>query len=260
MAQAKEAQTRMAQNKQDGRYSCAFDIGGTFTDFVLLDRQSQKLHLHKTLTTPCDPAKGAIEGLEQLLDKAAIGFSDLSLAAHGTTLVTNLVIERRGARTALITTEGFRDIIEFGTEQRYDVHDIFLKFPDPIVPRSRRYEVTERMSHAGDVIQPVNLDQVASIMDAAVADGVAAVAVVLLHSYRNNAHERLIEQFVRQQYPQIRVSTSSDVCGEIREYERAITTVVNAYAQPKIEPYLDRLQSELTTLASAVGDLAKGGM
>ena len=117
------------------RFRCAIDIGGTFTDFLLLDEATAQARIHKRLTTPADPAEGALEGLDELLAATSVGYADLGAVVHGSTLVTNLIIERKGAPTALITTRGFRDVLELGTEQRYDIHDIFLKFPTPLVPR-----------------------------------------------------------------------------------------------------------------------------
>jgi 5-oxoprolinase (ATP-hydrolysing) len=253
---------------QQGRYRCAFDIGGTFTDFILLDDQTGRIEVHKSLTTPANPALGALEGLDVLIRKAGIGYADVMAILHGTTLVTNLIIEKKGARTALVTTKGFRDIIEIGTEQRYDIHDIFLRFPDPMVPRSRRYEIAERMSRDGDVITPIDLDEVRAVLKTAVEDSVRAVAVVFLHSYRNSNHEKQVEALARSEFPQLYVSVSSEVCGEVREYERAMTTVANAYAQPIVEPYVDDMDRMLRErgfrghlyLMQSSGDLASPEM
>ena len=141
------------------RFRVGLDIGGTFTDFVLLDRESGEIRLHKCLTTPEDPASGSIDGLGELLAEAGLKMADLDALVHGTTLVTNTLIERRGARVGLLTTQGFRDILEMGTEQRYDIHDLFLKFPEPLVPRGLRREVDERISRDGDVVIPLDLEQ-----------------------------------------------------------------------------------------------------
>jgi 5-oxoprolinase (ATP-hydrolysing)/N-methylhydantoinase A len=127
------------------RYRVGLDIGGMFTDFVLLDKATGEVRLYKCLTTPEDPSAGALEGLAALLADAGLGMGDLTALVHGTTLVTNTIIERRGARVGLLTTRGFRDILEMGTEQRYDIHDLFLQFPEPIVPRGLRREVGERV-------------------------------------------------------------------------------------------------------------------
>ena len=199
----------------DDRFVASFDIGGTFTDFVLLDRQSGEVHIHKALTTPSDPAIQALSGLETLVAKAGITLAKLDAIIHGTTLVTNLVIERKGAPTALLTTKGFRDIIEIGTEQRYDIHDIFLQFPAPFVPRSRCFEITERMSHDGDVIEALDLDEVEDIATRAVAQGVEAIAIVFLHAYRNPDHERRVADLIRKRFPHMYTSISSEVCGDI---------------------------------------------
>ena len=140
-----------------GRYRIGFDIGGTFTDFILLDMARSEIRLHKCLTTPRDPSIGALAGLTELLDAAGRTLADITDVVHGTTLVTNSLIERTGARLGLITTRGFRDILEMGTEQRYDIYDLFLRFPDPLVPRRRRLEVTERMDRDGNVLMPLDV-------------------------------------------------------------------------------------------------------
>src|SRR5438132_5284795 len=142
------------------RWRIGFDIGGTFTDFILLDRERNEIRLHKCLTTPEDPSVGALEGLEQLLDAAGVRPADVGDIVHGTTLVTNSLIERRGAKLGLITTQGFRDILEMGTEQRYDIYDLFLKYPDPLVRRRYRLEVAERMDRDGKVVVPLDSGKV----------------------------------------------------------------------------------------------------
>ena len=138
------------------RYRIGFDIGGTFTDFILLDTQRNEIRLHKCLTTPHDPSVGALEGLTELLHAARLTLADIGDVVHGTTLVTNALIERTGARLGLITTRGFRDILEMGTEQRYDIYDLFLRFPDPLVPRRHRLEVAERIDRDGNVLMPLD--------------------------------------------------------------------------------------------------------
>jgi 5-oxoprolinase (ATP-hydrolysing) len=233
---------------QAGKFQVAFDIGGTFTDFVLLDATNDSVRIHKALTVPSDPAAGAMAGLKELLAAEGVGFADVAEIIHGSTLVTNCIIERKGAPTALLTTKGFRDVIEFGTEQRYDVHDLFLRFPEPLVERAWRLEVTERISAKGDVLTPIDLEEVRALLTQAVAAGIQAVAVVFLHSYRNSVHERAVADFAKTNFPQLHVSISSEVCGEIREYERSITTVANAYAQPLVDPYVCKLEAGLSKL------------
>src|SRR6185437_12845446 len=205
---------------QSGRYRIGFDIGGTFTDFILLDTERSEIRLHKCLTTPQDPSVGALTGLTELLAAAGIMLADVKDVVHGTTLVTNALIERTGARLGLITTRGFRDILEMGTEQRYDIYDLFLRFPDPLVPRRRRLEVAERMDRDGNTIVPLDRDLVREAARSLAAEGVEAIAVCFLHAYRNPAHERAAADAVRTAFPDLAVSISSDVVAELWDYQR----------------------------------------
>ncbi len=157
---------------------------------------------------------------------------------HGTTLVTNALIERSGARLGLITTRGFRDILEMGTEQRYDIYDLFLQFPDPLVPRRHRLEVAERMDRDGNVLTPLDAAEVRAVAQRLVADGIEAIAICFLHAYRNPAHERAAAAIVRAAFPDIAVSISSDVVAELWEYQRCNTTCANAYVQPLMGRYI----------------------
>ena len=227
------------------RYRIGFDIGGTFTDFILLDAERSDIRLHKCLTTPADPSVGALEGLAQIVADAGIAFADLGEIVHGTTLVTNALIERRGASLGLITTEGFRDILEMGTEQRYDIYDLFLQYPEPLVPRRRRLEVPERMDRDGNVVVPLDLGAVAARARLLAADGVESIAVCFLHAYRNPAHERAAGEAIRAILPDIAVSLSSDVVSELWEYQRLTTTCANAFVQPLMDRYVRRLEREL---------------
>ena len=206
------------------RWRIGFDIGGTFTDFILLDTERSEIRLHKCLTTPQDPSVGALEGLDQLLANAGLSLDQVGDIVHGTTLVTNALIERQGAKLGLITTQGFRDILEMGTEQRYDIYDLFLQYPDPLVPRRRRLEVPERMDRDGDVVTPLDLEAVRSAARQLVAGGVEAIAVCFLHAYRNPAHERAAGDAIRALFPDLAVSLSSDVVAELWEYQRFATT------------------------------------
>src|SRR5918992_2300645 len=171
-----------------GGYGVGVDIGGTFTDFVLLDEDSGGLRLHKKLTTPDDPARGAVEGLEELLEPTGVSLADCSTLVHGTTLVTNALIERRGVKTALLTTKGFSDILEMGREQRYDIYDLFLEYPEPLVPRRWRVEVDERMTRDGESLRAPDPETVRGLLENLLEEGVEAVAVCFLHSYRNPEH------------------------------------------------------------------------
>ncbi len=222
-----------------------FDIGGTFTDFVLSDPATGALRLHKRLTTPQDPAIGALAGLRQILAEAGAEFADVADIVHGTTLVTNAVIERRGARLGLITTAGFRDVLEAGTEQRYDIYDLFLRYPTPLVPRHRRLEVAERIDRDGRVVTELNADDVRRAARALKADGVEAVAICFLHAYREPKHEQQAAAIVAAELPGIPVSVSSSVVAEIGEYARCVTTCANAYVQPLMADYLQRLDQAL---------------
>ena len=159
------------------RYRIGFDIGGTFTDFILLDTEQSEIRLHKCLTTPHDPSVGALQGLTELLQAAGQELADIGDVVHGTTLVTNALIERSGARLGLITTHGFRDILEMGTEQRYDIYDLFLQFPAPLVPRRHRLEVAERMDRDGNALLPLDPAEVRAAAQRLVSEGVEAVAV-----------------------------------------------------------------------------------
>src|ERR1700761_6938619 len=179
------------------RYRIGFDIGGTFTDFILLDTTRGEIRLHKCLTTPQDPSVGALAGLHELVTAAGLTLADIGDVVHGTTLVTNALIERNGARLGLITTRGFRDILAMGTEQRYDIYDLFLRFPDPLVPRRHRLEVAERMDRDGNVLTPLDPAEVRAVAHRLVSDGIEAIAICFLHAYRNPAHERAAADAVR---------------------------------------------------------------
>jgi 5-oxoprolinase (ATP-hydrolysing)/N-methylhydantoinase A len=233
------------------RYHVGFDIGGTFTDFVLLDTGTRALRVHKCLTTPKDPALGVLAGLEELLRAAGVDAAEVGLLVHGTTLVTNAIIAREGARVGLLTTRGFRDVLEAGTEQRYDIYDLFLRFPEPLVERELRREADERVSRDGEVIVPIDLAQVRRELAGLVDRGVEALAVCFLHAYRNPAHERAVGELVRREFPHVLVSLSHEVVPEIREYERASTTAANAYVQPLVARYLARLAPALEASAPA---------
>ena len=227
------------------RWRIGFDIGGTFTDFVLLDTVRSDLRLHKCLTTPHDPSVGALTGLTELLTAAGLGLPDVGEIVHGTTLVTNALIERNGARTGLITTAGFRDILEMGTEQRYDIYDLFLKFPQPLVPRRRRLEVDERMDRDGRVLRPLDPAQAVARAAQLVADGCETVAICFLHAYRAPEHERQAAAAIRARFPGLALSLSSEVVAELWEYQRCVTTCANAYVQPLMDRYLQKLEREL---------------
>src|SRR5690242_5050191 len=228
-------------------YRVGLDIGGTFTDFVLYDPNNRGISLYKCLTTPRDPSTAALEGLSALVEEANLKIADIGEIVHGTTLVTNALIERRGARLGLLTTRGFRDSLEMGTEQRYDIYDLFLGFPEPLVPRRHRLEIGERLDRTGRVVAPLDRDEVRKAVRQLADDGVEAVAVCFLHAYANPAHEQAARELIEREFPGLCVSLSSEVVAELREYPRAVTTCANAYVQPLMDRYLANLESELAT-------------
>ncbi len=232
-------------------YRLGIDIGGTFTDLVLLEEETGTLFFGKTLTTYDNPANGIIKGTVELLDREDIALKQVRNIVHGTTLVTNAVIERRGAKTGLITTKGFEDVLEIGREYRYDIYDIFITVPEPLVPRNLRVGVSERVDYLGNILTPLDLDEVATQVEQLVAAGCQSVAVCFLQSFTNPAHERAVGDFIRQKYPQLYVSLSVDVMPEIREYERTSATVMNAYVQPITDQYLSNLRNRLHDLGFA---------
>jgi 5-oxoprolinase (ATP-hydrolysing)/N-methylhydantoinase A len=228
------------------RWRIGFDIGGTFTDFVLVDARDGAVTLHKRLTTPHDPAEAALLGLEELVAMRGIGLPEVAEIVHGTTLVTNAIIERRGAKLGLLTTKGFRDILEMGTEQRYDIYDLFLQYPAPLVPRNLRLDVPERMDSAGRPIAPLDAGALLAAADALAEAGCTAIAIAFLHAYANPAHEQAALRLIEARHPAIAVSISSAVVAEMGEYQRIVTTCANAYVQPLMAGYLRRLHGALS--------------
>lgn len=221
------------------------DIGGTFTDFALVDTSSGELSVYKVLTTPDDPGRGALAGIRDFLDAKGLGHEDLSNILHGTTLVANTLIEHKGGLVGLITTRGFRDIIEMRTEQRYDIYDLFLRYPPPLSPRYLRRGVRERTDRDGRILESVDPAEIRRVVAEFQAQGVEAIAVAFLHAYRNPANERQALEAIRHEWPDVPVALSSQVAPEIREYERTVTTVANAYVQPLLSRYLRTLRDEL---------------
>lgn len=226
-------------------FRLGFDIGGTFTDFVIQDEKTGAFRFGKTLTTPKDPSIGVMKGLQALLEESGIDASQIVQAVHATTLATNVVIERKGERIALITTRGFRDILEFQRQKRYDLYNFYADKPVPLIPRNWIFEVDERVAADGSVIKPLDEQEARSLVRQLLAKGVNSIAVCLLHSYRNPDHERRIEQIVKEEDPKLPVSISSDISPVIREYERTNTTVVNAYTMPSVREYMRRITSGL---------------
>jgi N-methylhydantoinase A len=227
------------------RVKLGIDIGGTFTDFVLLDEEKGWMEVGKCLTTPEDPSQAVVNGFTEILQRTGIPVEEIFTAIHGTTLVTNTLIERKGAKTGLITTKGFRDILEMGNEFRYELYDLKIELPQPLVPRHLRFGVSERMTKDGKVLLKLDLKEVRRIARYFKEKGVIAIGVCLLHSYMNPSHENQIQDLLREEFPEFHVSLSSRVNPEIREYERTSTTVANAYVQPLMKQYLRQVDSQL---------------
>ena len=221
----------------------AIDIGGTFTDVVLV--VEGRTYAEKVLTTPDAPTDAVIEGVERVLAASKVSMSSIPIVIHGTTLATNALIERQGARTALLTTEGHRDVLEMAFENRFEQYDVNIERPEPLVPRHFRLPIAERMNAAGEPLLPLDRDSVMHAIHILKENDVESVAVGFLHSYVNDAHERLVAEMLKENLPDVAVSLSSDVCPEIREYERLSTTCANAYVLPLMKSYLVDLEQRL---------------
>ncbi len=219
------------------------DIGGTFTDVVLeIDGKQTST---KVLTTYAAPENAIIDGIAQVCAKAGIQPGEVGQIIHGTTLATNALIERRGAKTALITTKGFRDVIEMRTESRFEQYDLNLNLPEPLLPRYRRYTVEERIDARGNVLITLDREEVEAVADQLAEAGYVSVAVGLIHSYANDSHEKMVREVLQQKLPNAMISISSEVSPQMREYERFNTVVANAYIKPLMKSYLGRLEGRL---------------
>jgi N-methylhydantoinase A len=218
----------------------AVDIGGTFTDLAI-EKDGQRWTA-KVLTTPAAPEKGVLEGVQQVLAKAAMKPADLALVIHGTTLATNAVIERKGAKTALITTEGFRDVLALANEARYDQYDLNIELPKPLVPRRWRLPVPERLDNTGKVLLALDEAALRAHIPFLRSEGIESLAIGFIHGFVNPTHERRAAEIVREAWPELPVSLSSEVSPEMREWERFSTTVANAYVQPLMARYLKQLE------------------
>jgi N-methylhydantoinase A len=227
----------------DSGIRLAVDIGGTFTDVVV--EANGKRHTKKVLTTPRAPEQGVMDGIISLLGEAGLPLDRVGVIIHGTTLATNAIIERKGAPTALIATSGFRDTVDIADESRYDQYDIYIDKPKPLVPRALRFTVAERMDVEGKVRLPLDEPAVAALVPKLKAANIESVAVALMHSYANPAHERRIGELLRQAMPGLWLTLSSECCPEIREYERTSTACANAYVQPLMASYIERLETAL---------------
>ena len=221
----------------------AIDIGGTFTDLVL--ETGNDLLTKKVLTSISQPELAVIEGVSELLEENNIKASDIKMIIHGTTLATNAVIERKGAKTCFITTSGFRDVLDIGYESRFDQYDILIDKTMSLVPRKHRYVIDERTDVNGSTITSIDKDQFCNLITKIKNENFESIAVGFLHSYANPDNEKILKAFLTKELPDVEVSISSDVCPEIREYERFTTTVVNAYIKPLMSNYLKKLDQKL---------------
>jgi N-methylhydantoinase A len=223
-------------------YRLGIDSGGTFTDVVLFDDKKKALHITKTPSTPANPAIGVINGIKKIVSQVGIEPHEIASLVHGTTVATNALLEYKGIRTALILTEGFKDILSIGRQDRPKLYDYFERRPEPFIPRHLRFEVSERTLYDGKILRPLDEEEVRGIAGKLKEIGIKGVAVCLLHSYANPAHEKRIKEIFKTQYPDAVVSTSHEILPEFREYERMSTTVINAYVMPIIDRYLQDLQ------------------
>ena len=221
----------------------AIDIGGTFTDIVLENQNN--LITKKVLTSIAQPEVAVIEGVSELLDENNITSSEIKMIIHGTTLATNAVIERKGAKTCFITTEGFRDVLDIGYESRFDQYDILIEKTMSLVPRKHRFVIKERTDVNGNILEPINTKTFSNLVQKIKEEGFKSVGIGFLHSYANTENENILRNHLLENLPGVEVSISSDVCPEIREYERFTTTVVNAYIKPLMASYLKKLDNEL---------------
>lgn len=221
----------------------AVDIGGTFTDVVLQHGDDQTTA--KVLTTPAAPEEGVLDGVEKALTDANIAPDVVGLLIHGTTLATNAIIERKGAKIALLTTEGHRDAVEMALENRFEQYDIMIDRPSPLAPRQLRWPIRERLNVAGEPLIKLDEESVRAVLPLIEKHDIEALAVGLLHAYANPVHEQRVREIIQSAFPKLPISLSSEVCPEIREYERQSTTCANAYVQPKMSAYLTALDARL---------------
>ncbi len=231
-------------------YRIGVDVGGTFTDFVLRDEATGRVAVHKAPSTPADPSEAVRNGLPVLLAKAGAGTGDIGHLLHATTVATNAIIQRRGAKTALITTRGFRDVLILGRQKRYETYDLHMQKPDPLIPREQIFEVRERVSFEGEVLEPIDSEELEAVVERIAEGGYEAVAVALLHAYANPAHERAVGAALVRRLPGAALSLSVDVSPKLREYERTNTTVANSFLKPLVGAYVQRLAEDFAGMGA----------
>jgi N-methylhydantoinase A len=244
-------------------YRIGVDVGGTFTDFTILNSVTGDNLYFKVPSTPADPSVAIVDGIAQILNIYNIAPAAVSYIGHGTTVATNMIIERRGVRTALITTQGFRDVLAIGRQTRPALYDTSIRKPEPLVERFRRREVHERLTANGACLHPLNVEELERVLAELAETGIEAIAVCFIHAYRNPAHEEEVARVIARKLPGIYVSLSSGVLPEFREYERTSTTVLNAYVGPKMADYFDRLNARIGELGISLSPMtihSNGGL
>ncbi|WP_210483930.1 hydantoinase/oxoprolinase family protein [Microvirga antarctica] len=234
------------------KYRIGVDVGGTFTDFTVLDQSDGAVHFFKVSSTPHDPSEAIEEGLRLMLAQNSMDAADVVYLGHGTTVATNIVIERRGARTGLLTTKGFRDVLELGRQARPSIYDYRVQKPPPLIERDLRLEVTERVGPDGEIIIPLDETSLRSAVAALAEQNVDSVAICFLHSYRRPEHEQRAKALVRTLMPDAYVTASSDILPEFREFERMSTTAVNAFVGPRMGQYLERFKERVRAVGIRV--------
>ncbi len=219
----------------------AVDIGGTFTDLVYFDTERKKFFFDKVLTTPASPS----EGVEEAVHKSQVSLEEVASFIHGTTVAINAVIERKGANTALLTTRGFRDILELGRGNRPESYNIYFRRLEPLVPRELRFEITERIKADGEVLEAPNLKEIEEVIQALRIHNIEALAICFINSFKNPKHEILVGQYVSQRWPEGMVCLSHELSLEYREFERTSTVVINAYVSPRVQRYLEIIENRV---------------
>ncbi len=234
-----------------GSLSVGIDVGGTFTDLFMVDDSTGETFRHKLSSTPEDPHEAPVRGIREIVEKAGCKPDDVRFVGLGTTVATNALLERKGAATGLITTSGFRDLLEIARQTRPHVYDLFVPRPAPLVPRRWRLEVGERVAGDGSVVRPIELDDVDRAARVLREEGVTSVAICFLNAYANPEHERIAAKRLREIWPEALISASEELLPEFREYERLSSTVVNAYLMPVMQRYLLRFREEVEALGVA---------
>ncbi|MCL5770933.1 MAG: hydantoinase/oxoprolinase family protein [Actinobacteria bacterium] len=234
-------------------YRIGVDIGGTFTDLVLFEETNNEIFFHKVSSTPQNPEQGVMVCLKEIIDRFKINPKDIKVFIHGSTVATNTLIENKGAKTALITTEGFKDILTIGRQDRPKLYDFFIKRSESVIPPHLRFEIPERILYTGKVLKDIDKKKIKNIINKIKHHSVKSLSVCLLHSYANSVHEKIIKDIIEKELPDIYCSLSCDILPEFKEYQRMSTTAINAYVQPVMANYIDKLNNGLKSMGIASG-------